>query len=64
MTAAVYHLQAEPAEVEPHTDCPDYSEIAIAYEALVPVTDGDRTAAAILALGAVLAENLQRIGRR
>lgn len=59
----VHRLPQPLADVEPHTDCPDFTEIAIAYEALVPVTGGDKVAAAILALGAVLADTIQRTGR-
>lgn len=57
-----HHLQPEPAEaVEFHTDSPPYAEdLAIAFDALLPVTGGDKQAAATLAAAAVLASALDR----
>lgn len=57
----IHQLPPRPAEVELHTDCPGSTdEVLIAYEAVLPATDGDRTAAAILAVGAVIADALNR----
>ncbi len=48
-------------EPEFHTDAPaNADELAIAFEAMLPVTDGDKPAAAILAIGAVLADVINR----
>lgn len=50
-----------PEPVEFHTDSPAYAEeLAIAFDALLPVAGGDKTAAAVLAAGAVIAAALDR----
>lgn len=49
--------------VEAHSDLVETADVVNAYEALLPVAGGDKTAAAVLAVGAVLADHLQRIGR-
>jgi hypothetical protein len=49
------------APVEFHTDSPPYAEdLAIAFDALLPVTGGDKQAAATLAAAAVLASARDR----
>lgn len=52
--------RAPAATFEPHTDCPDLLELAIAYEAALPMVGDDKVAAAVLAVGAVLADTFQR----
>lgn len=59
---ALQHPQAEPVEFS--TDAPSHAEdLAAAYAEFLPVTDGDRIASAVLAVGAVLADAIQRLGR-
>lgn len=55
------NLPCPTADVEFHTDAPANSEeIAVAFDALLPVADGDRTAAAVLAVGALLADRIRQ----
>ena len=58
----VRHLQPPQAKpVEFSTDAPHHAEdLAAAFAEFLPVTGGDKTAAAVLAVGAVLADHLQR----
>lgn len=62
---AVHHLpQAEPVEHEFSTDAPPRAEdMAAAYLEFLPLTEGDKQAAAVLAVGAMLADQIQRRDR-
>lgn len=48
---------------ESHTDMADTTETLDAFESLLPTTGGDRIAAAILAVGAVLADAISQLPR-
>lgn len=54
------HPQRLADTVEEHTDLVDTADVVNAYEALLPVTEGDKTAASVLAAAAVLASALDR----
>lgn len=59
----VHPISRPSADIEFHTDSPaSAEEIAVAFDAMLPVADGDRTAAAILAVGAVLADAMRQLG--
>lgn len=51
---------AVPQPLEQHTDLVDLTDTFHAFEAFLPTTGGNRVAAAILAVGAVIADALQR----
>lgn len=60
---ALQHPQAQPVEFS--TDAPPHAEdLAAAYAEFLPVTEGDNIAAAVLAVGAVLADTLNRAKAR
>lgn len=49
------------AEVEFSTDAPPRAEdLAAAYAEFIALTEGDRVAAAVLAVGAILGDTVQR----
>lgn len=48
---------------ESHTDMADTTETLDAFESLLTATGGDKIAAAILAIGAVLADTISRMPR-
>lgn len=50
---------SEPEPPAWHTDLIDVGEAAQAFESLLLVTDGDRNAAAILAVGVLVAEAIR-----
>lgn len=59
---ALQQPQVEPVEFS--TDAPPHAEdMAAAYLEFLPLTEGDKQAAATLAVGAVLADAIQRRGR-
>ncbi len=60
MSAAALHC-IQPVEPEFSTDAPPRAEdLAAAYFEFLPLTEGDKAAAATLAVGAVLAGVLER----